>query len=116
MSGDAVGDILVMNTPLPDGYKIVKVIGVVTGLTARSRGVGGQFMAGLEAMAGGEITSYTSEIEKARFEAIERMKSKAQEAGANAVVGLDLETANVFQTIVVLSATGTALVVEKTGK
>lgn len=108
-----MADLLVMNTPLPDEYKIVKVIGVVTGLTARTRGLGGQFIAGLESLAGGEVTAFTSEIEKARYEAIERMKKKAIEGGANAVVGLDIETADLYSTIVVLSATGTALVVEK---
>lgn len=108
-----MADMLVMNTPLPDEYKIVKIIGVVTGLTARTRGMGGQLVAGFEVLAGGEVTSFTSEIEKARFEAIERMKKKAEEAGANAVVGVDIETANLYQTVMVLSATGTALVVEK---
>ena len=108
-----MADLLVINTPLPEGYRIVKIIGLVTGITARTRGVGGQFVAGLEAMAGGEVTSFTSEIEKARFEAIERMKEKAQKAGANAVVGVDIETANAYQTVVILSATGTALEVEK---
>ena len=111
--GDCMADLLVINTPLPDEYKIVKIIGLVTGITARTRGVGGQFVAGLEAMAGGEGTSFTSEIEKARFEAIERMKEKAQKAGANAVVGVDIETANAYQTVVILSATGTAMVIEK---
>ncbi len=111
-----MADMLLINTPLPDNYRIVKIIGVVTGLTARTRGMGGQIMAGFEAMAGGEVTSFTSEIEKARFEAIERMKKKAEDAGANAVVGIDFETANIFQTVVVVSATGTALVVEKAGK
>lgn len=111
-----MADMLIMNTPLPDDYRIVRIIGVVTGLTARTRGLGGQFVAGLEAMAGGEVTSYSSEIEKARFEAIERMKKKAADAGANAVVGMDIETANVFQTVVIVSATGTAMVVEKKAK
>ena len=106
-------DILIINTPLPDEYKIKKIIGVVTGITARTRGMGGQFVAGFEILVGGEVSSFTSEIEKARFEAIERMKAKAQEAGANAVVGLDIETANLYQSVVVLSATGTALVIEK---
>lgn len=106
-------EMLIVNTPLPEGYKIVKIIGLVTGITTRTRGIGGQFVAGLEALAGGEVSSFTSEVEKARFEAIERMTEKAVTAGANAVVGVDIETANMLQTLIVLSATGTALVVEK---
>jgi len=102
-----------MNTPLPEGYKIVKTLGLVTGLTARSRGVGGRLIAGIESAFGGEITAYSTEIEKARVEAIDRLKDSAVRLGANAVVGVDIETANVFEAVVILSATGTALVVEK---
>jgi uncharacterized protein YbjQ (UPF0145 family) len=109
-----MAELLVMNTPAPDDYRIVKIFGLVTGLTARTRGIGGKFVAGLEAMAGGEVTAFTSEMEKARFEAIERMKEKAVKLGANAVVGVDIETSEVYAGIVLVSATGTAMVVEKT--
>ncbi|MBS3062160.1 MAG: YbjQ family protein [Candidatus Diapherotrites archaeon] len=105
-------DLLIMNTPLPDEYRIVKVLGVVTGLTARTRGIGGKFIAGIEGMVGGEVSAFTSEMEKARFESIERLKQKAIALGANAIVGLDLETTEVYMGTVLVSATGTALVVE----
>lgn len=105
-------ELLIMNTPLPDEYKIVKVLGVVTGLTARTRGIGGKFIAGIEGMVGGEVSAFTSEMEKARFEAIERLKQKALALGANAVVGLDIETTEVYMGTVLVSATGTALQVE----
>jgi len=96
------------------GYKIKKVLGVVTGLTPRTRGVLGKFIAGIESMLGGEVTAFTTELEKARVEAIERAKSKASALGANAIVGLDLETSDIgLQAgIVVISATGTAVILE----
>ncbi len=108
-----MADMLVMSTPIPDGYRISKIFGLVTGLTARTRGIGGKFIAGIQSMAGGEVSAFTSEMEKARFEAIERMKEKAKKLGANAVVGVDIETSEVYQGIVLVSATGSAIVVEK---
>ena len=105
---------IMATTPTIQGYRIKRVLGVVTGLTPRTRGVLGKFMAGIESMFGGEVTAFTTELEKARREAMERVKGKALAIGANAVVGLDLETSDVgFQMgIVVISATGTAVVVE----
>ena len=65
-------------------------------------------------MLGGEITAFTIELEKARMEAMERVKAKALALGANALIGLDLETSDmgVQMGIVVISATGTAVMVE----
>ena len=59
---------LVVTTPTVPGYQIVKVLGAVHGLTVRTRGVGGKFAAGIEGMFGGEVTTYSSEAEKARRE------------------------------------------------
>jgi uncharacterized protein YbjQ (UPF0145 family) len=74
--------------------------------------VGGKFVAGIQSMVGGEVSAFTSEIEKARIEALERMKAKARRLGANAVIGLDMETSDVLQGTVLISATGTAVVIE----
>jgi uncharacterized protein YbjQ (UPF0145 family) len=105
---------MMSTTPSIAGYKIKKVLGVVTGLTPRTRGVLGKFVAGIESMFGGEVTAFTTELEKARIEAMERVKAKAIRMGANALVGLDLETSDMgFQMgIIVISATGTAVIVE----
>jgi uncharacterized protein YbjQ (UPF0145 family) len=106
---------MIVTTPTIPGYRIKKVLGVVTGLTPRTRGVVGKFVAGVESILGGEVTAFTSELEKARVEAIQRVKMKAFDIGANAIVGLDLETSDVgIQLgIVVISATGTAVIIEK---
>ena len=105
---------IVTTTPTAAGYKIKKILGVVTGLTPRTRGVGGKIVAGIQSMLGGEVTAFTTELEKARVEAIGRVQSKALELGANAIVGLDLETSDLgLQSgIVVISATGTAVILE----
>ena len=90
-------DIVVVTTPTVPGYCVKKIMGLVTGITARTRGVGGRFVAGFQSIVGGEVSAFTSEIEKARVEAVERLKSKARGLGANAVIGLDLETSSILQ-------------------
>jgi len=105
-------DMVIATTPTIPGYRVKKVLQIVFGCTVRTRGVGGQIMAGFQSMVGGEVTAFTSEIEKARIEAIERMKNVARERGANAIIGLDMETSNVLEGIVLISATGTAVIIE----
>lgn len=106
---------LMVTTPTVAGYKVKRVLGLVTGLTPRTRGVWGKFIAGLESMFGGEVRAFTSEVEKARWEAIGRAKSRAIELGANAIIGLDIETSDLgLQSgIVLFSAAGTAVILEK---
>jgi uncharacterized protein YbjQ (UPF0145 family) len=105
-------DMITVTTPTVPGYRVKRVIAVVTGLTARTRGVGGKIVAGIESMFGGEVSAFTSEIEKARVEAMDRMKEQARRMGANAIIGLDIETSDVLQGTVLISATGTAVVIE----
>jgi len=105
---------ITVTTPTIPGYRIIKVLGVVTGLSPRTRGVLGKIVAGIESVVGGEVTSFTSELEKARMEAIERVRQKAAAIGANAIVGLDMETSDLgLQAgVTVISATGTAVIAE----
>ena len=107
---------IITTIPTVPGYTVLKVLGVVTGLTPRTRGVLGKFVAGIQSIFGGEVTAFTTELEKARMETIERVKSKALALGANAIIGLDLETTDLGlqQGIVVISATGTAVIIGKT--
>ncbi|RLI45685.1 hypothetical protein DRO64_02125 [Candidatus Bathyarchaeota archaeon] len=74
-------DFLIATTPTIPGYKIRKVLGVVTGLVPRTRGFLGKFIAEIQSFMGGEISAFTYELEKARMEAIERLKSKAKSIG-----------------------------------
>jgi len=105
---------IIVTTPTIPGHKISRVLGVVTGLTPRTRGVLGKFVAGIQSMVGGEITAFTTELEKARIEAMNRVREKAIALGANAIVGLDIETSDLgLQAgVTVISATGTAVIVE----
>jgi len=104
----------VVTTPTIQGYKITKVVGLVTGLSPRTRGIGGVIHGAIQALMGGEVTAFTSEIEKARDEAVSRAIEQARNIGANAIVGLDLETSDMGGEfyITLISATGTAVVVE----
>lgn len=109
--------ILVVTTPTVPGYEIVKVLGVVSGITVRTRGLGGKFIAGIEGMFGGEVTSYTSECEKARNESLQRLIENASRMGANAIVGADFETSDILQgTATTFSAYGTAVVIKTVEK
>ncbi len=105
--------IIIVTSPTVPGYKIVRVIGIVHGLTARTRGIGGKIIAGLQSIAGGEVTAFTSELEKAKREAAARLEENARTVGANAVISVDFETTEVFESLVMISAYGTAVMVEK---
>ena len=112
---DQTSSFKVVTTPLIPGYKITKVIGIVTGLSPRTRGIGGQIAGMIQSIGGGEITAFTSEIEKARVDAVARAIQRARSKGANAIVGLDLETSNIGgegSFITLISATGTAVIIE----
>jgi len=113
LDGSSQGFIVATMPTLP-GYKVKRVIGIVSGITPRTRGIMGKFIAGIESMIGGEVTAFSYEIEKARAEAVDRLRSKAAAMGANAVLSVDIETSDMgYQMgILVFSATGTAVVVE----
>lgn len=106
-----MSEVIVVTTPGLPGYEIVKVLGTVHGLTVRTRGVGGKIFAGIEGIFGGEVTAYTSECEKARQESLNRLIENARRIGANAILSVDFETADILQgTATVFSAYGTAVI------
>jgi uncharacterized protein YbjQ (UPF0145 family) len=113
LSGDSQVFIVATMPTIP-GYRVKRVIGIVSGITPRTRGLLGKFIAGIESMIGGEVTAFSYEIEKARAEAIDRVRAKAAALGANAVLSVDIETSDMgYQMgILVFAATGTAVVVE----
>ena len=110
-------EILVVTTPTIPNYRILRIIGPVYGMTIRSRGMGGKFVAGIQSMFGGEITSYVSELENARSESLQRLMESAKNMGANAVVATDFETSDILQsTAIVFSTYGTAVFAEPLGQ
>jgi uncharacterized protein YbjQ (UPF0145 family) len=106
---------LVVTTPSIPGYRIVGVIGIVSGMSIRTRGLLGRLGASVEAIVGGRSEAYITELKKAREEALKDLVEEAQRLGANAVVGVDFETSEVLEGFLVVTATGTAVVVEREG-
>lgn len=104
---------LVVTTENIKGYKVVEVKGQVFGLIVRSRGLGGNIMAGLRSLVGGEIHEYTSMLEDARKQAIDRLVKNATEMGANAVVMMRFDSSEIGQNMSEVLAFGTAVVIEK---
>jgi uncharacterized protein YbjQ (UPF0145 family) len=96
-----------------DGYKVVKSLGVVRGITVRSRSVIGNIAGGIQAAFGGNITVYTELCEHARAEAFDLMIQHAQQLGANAIIGVRYDANDVMEGITEVLAYGTAVVVEK---
>ena len=105
---------IVVTTEDVVGHRIVETKGQVFGLVVRSRGLGGNIMAGLRSIAGGEITEYTSLLEDARRHATDRMVANATAMGANAVVRMMFDSSEIGQTMSEIVAYGTAVVVEPT--
>lgn len=95
-----------------DGFRVVKTLGVVRGITVRSRSIFGSIGAGLQTIVGGNISLLTNLCEKARSEAFDLMLQHAAEIGGNAVVGARYDATEVMQGVTEVLAYGTAVFVE----
>jgi len=95
-----------------DGYKITKHLGVVRGITVRSRSIVGSFGASVQQVFGGNISIYTELCEQARQEAFDLMMAHAQQIGANAVIGMRYDANEISDGVAEVLAYGTAVVVE----
>jgi len=94
------------------GYRVVRHLGVVRGVTVRSRGLGGQIAASLRTLAGGKIHEYVSLCEETRGEAFDLMLEHAQEMGANAIIGIRYDATELAENMTEVLAYGTAVIVE----
>jgi uncharacterized protein YbjQ (UPF0145 family) len=104
-------DIIVVSTPYIPGFKVTRTIGFTYGLVVRSRGLGGNIMAGLRSIAGGEIKEYTQLLEQARNEALQRLRDHARSLGANAVLSAMFDSSEIGEIMTEILAYGTAVVV-----
>jgi uncharacterized protein YbjQ (UPF0145 family) len=95
-----------------EGYKVVKYLGVVRGITVRSRSIVGSFGAGIQQVFGGNISIYTELCEQARQEAFDLMLRHAQEMGANAIIGMRYDANEVSDGVAEVLAYGTAVVIQ----
>jgi uncharacterized protein YbjQ (UPF0145 family) len=96
-----------------EGYRITKHLGVVRGITVRSRSALGNLAGGIQAIFGGNITIYTELCEHARSEAFDLLVKHAQQIGANAIIGMRYDANEVMEGITEVLAYGTAVIVEK---
>lgn len=101
---------IVATTENVAGQRVVQTLGQVFGVVVRSRGLGGNIMAGLRSIAGGEITEYTQMLEEARRHATDRMVQNATVMGANAVIMMRFDSSEMGQTMSEIVAYGTAVV------
>jgi len=104
---------LVTTTNDIEGYRITQYLGLVRGLTVRSRSVIGNIGAGIQSLFGGNISIYTELAEKAREEAYELMVQHAAQLGANAIVAMRYDANEITDGITEVLAYGTAVVVRQ---
>jgi len=96
-----------------EGYRVIKNLGVVRGITVRSRSLLGNVAGGLQAIFGGTISIYVDLCEKTREEAFQLMMQHAAALGANAIINMRYDANEVISGITEVLAYGTAVVVEK---
>lgn len=106
-------DIIIVSTPYVSGYKITKTLGFTWGLIVRSRGLGGNIVANLRTIFGGEIHEYSELLNQSRQQALDRMKDHARAQGANAIISVDFDSSELGQMMTEVLAMGTAVVIEK---
>src|SRR5688500_7199656 len=103
---------MITTNPALDGYRVVKSLGIVRGVTVRSRSIVGSFGAVLQTLKGGNISLLTELCENTRAEAHTLMVAQAEEMGANAVVGTRYDATEVMSGVTEVLCYGTAVVVE----
>jgi uncharacterized protein YbjQ (UPF0145 family) len=102
---------IVVTTPYLQGHRITETKGMVFGLVVRSRGLGGNIMAGLRSLGGGEIHEYTEMLEDTRRQALDRLVQNATLMGANAVLSMRFDSSELAGTMSEIVAYGTAVIV-----
>ena len=96
-----------------NGFKINRYLGVVRGITVRSRSVVGTLAGALQTLGGGNITMFTELCEQSRQEAYDLMFEHASARGANAVIGMGYDANEIMGGVTEVLAYGTAVIVEK---
>jgi uncharacterized protein YbjQ (UPF0145 family) len=95
-----------------DGFKVIRNLGLVRGISVRSRSVIGSFAGSLQTLFGGNISVFTELCEKTRSEALQLMLQHAEELGANAVIGIRYDANEVMAGVAEVLCYGTAVLVE----
>lgn len=105
--------VIVATTNDLPGYRVMRTLGLVRGITVRSRSVFGTIGGALQSLVGGNITLFTSLAEKTRQEALDLMIQHAEEMGANAIIAMRYDGNEITDGITEMLAYGTAVVVEE---
>lgn len=96
-----------------DGYRVVKNLGVVRGITVRSRSIFGTIGGSLQTLVGGNITLFTELCEKTREESFEMLLQHAEKLGANAVIGVRYDATELMDGVTEVLCYGSAVIVER---
>ena len=94
------------------GFRVVRSLGLVRGITVRSRSVIGNFFGGIQSLFGGNISIYTELCEQARSETYRDMLQHARRLGANAVIAVRYDATELMAGLTEVLCYGTAVVVE----
>ena len=103
---------LIVTTNDVPGHRIVKTLGLVRGITVRSRNVISDAIGGLQSMLGGRVGAYVKLAEASRAEAYDELVDHARGMGANAVIAMRYEANEIMEGVTEVLAYGTAVVVE----
>ena len=105
---------IITTTPTIEGHRIARYCGVFAGETILGANIIKDFFAGIRDIVGGRSAAYERELQKARETALQELQEKAAAAGANAVVGIDLdyEVMGANGSMLMVTASGTGVVVE----
>ena len=103
---------IIVTTENVTGHRTVRMLGQCFGVVVRSRGLGGNFAASLRSIVGGEIHEYTQLLEEARRHALDRLVQNATATGANSVLMMRYDSAEIGANMSEIVAYGTAAVIE----
>jgi uncharacterized protein YbjQ (UPF0145 family) len=112
VTGIVLNDSLVTTAFELPGYRVVRNIGLVRGITVRSRSIVGNFIGGLQTLFGGNISIYTTLCEQARAETYRDMIMHARQRSANAIIGVRYDATELMAGLTEVLCYGTAVVVE----
>ncbi len=104
---------IVVTTNELSGYRILKQVGLVRGITVRSRSIVGNLGGAIQSVFGGKLSIYVNLAETARQEALDHLIEHAREQGANAILAMRYDANEIMDGITEVLAYGTAVVVEE---
>jgi uncharacterized protein YbjQ (UPF0145 family) len=103
---------MVTSTFTIEGFRVIRQLGIVRGITVRSRSIFGTIGGSFQTLVGGNITAFTKLCEQARAEAFDIMVQHASEMGANAIIGMRYDATELLSGVSEVLAYGTAVIME----